>query len=202
MLAVRAFHTLPPKSISATVPNMLRSQQTTQGNSNLKVSIKGVVHEPQVFCSQNVIFFCWVMVVSFNKDLIFCIEWQIIDIFDVLFDTLRNEICIVIILLSNLFFACIACILLRLKLRVECWKSSPMIYVSLDRELNFALNDIQITGDDFQHSTHNLMRNRMRAIHALKEARNIKVMLWNLWISAKSMTLKICFTTSNFQQKN
>ena len=38
------------------------------------------------------------------------------------------------------FFAGIARILLRLKLRVECWKSSPMIYMSLDRELNSARN--------------------------------------------------------------
>ena len=27
-----------------------------------------------------------------------------------------------------------------------------MIYISFDRELNFALNDMHIIGDDFQHS--------------------------------------------------
>ena len=68
------------------------------------------------------------------------------------------------------FLAGIVRILLRLKLRVECWKSSPMIYISLDRELNSALNDIQIIGDDFQPSTRSLRRNRMRAIPASKHA--------------------------------
>ena len=62
------------------------------------------------------------------------------------------------------FIAGIARILLRLKLRVEFRKSSRMLYISLDTKLNSVLNDIQIIGDDFQHSTRNLRRNRMSAI--------------------------------------
>ena len=52
-----------------------------------------------------------------------------------------------------------------------------MIYISLDRELNFALNDISIIGDDlidFQHSTRSLQQ---KARKTRKEARNRKGMI-------------------------
>ena len=40
------------------------------------------------------------------------------------------------------FLACIARILLRIKLRIECWKYSPMIYISFNAEFDSVFNDI------------------------------------------------------------
>ena len=50
---------------------------------------------------------------------------------------------------------------------IKCWKSSPMIYISLDGELNSALNDIYKS-----HVTifNTLRRNKMRTMPAKKPA--------------------------------
>ena len=73
------------------------------------------------------------------------------------------------------FFEGIARILLRLKLRVVCWKSSPMIYISSNAEFNSLSNDMQIIGWFLTRNTQ--FDAQQNALNTLKEARNRKGMV-------------------------
>ena len=66
-----------------------------------------------------------------------------------------------------------------------------MIYVSLDGELNSALNDIQITGDDFQLTLNTQFEAQQNACNARKEARNRKGMSVSLVIKVFKLSVQM-----------